>query len=46
MAVMRPGGGFGMVLNSEGWVDLVTNTLGCLIIQVDMSDFNVIGQSR
>ena len=46
MAVMRPGSGFGMVLNPEGRVDLMTNAFGSLVIQVDMSDFNVIGQSR
>lgn len=45
VTVMRTGGGFGMILNSERWKSLVPNAFCRLVIQIDMSDLNVIGQT-
>ena len=45
VAVVWSGSCFWMVLHSEGWVSLMSNSFDGLVVQIDMGDFNVVWQS-
>ena len=45
MTVVRTGGGLRMILNTKSGVNFVPNPFNRLVVEIDVSDFNIIRQS-